>query len=109
MKLTQDWYDSIYAKQGFAAQRRYPNEELLRFMGGSFFGIDHSQRSEVKILEVGCGSGANLWMIAREGYEAHGLDFSLEALELCKTMLADWHVSAKLTAGSMASLLGTSR
>ena len=104
MKLTKEWYEAIYATQGFDAQRRYPNEEFLRFMGGNFFGIERAQRSRTKILEVGCGSGANLWMVAREGYDAYGLDLSVEALKLCKTMLESWGVSAGLVAGSMVSL-----
>ncbi len=104
MKLTKDWYEAVYAGQGFAAQRRYPNEEFLRFMGSNFFGIETTQRRDEKILEVGCGSGANLWMIAREGYGAYGLDLSVEALKLCKVMLDSWGVSANLAAGSMVCM-----
>lgn len=104
MKPTKDWYEGSYATQGFSAQRRYPNEEFLRFMGENFFSIEKTKRRNVKILEVGCGSGANLWMVAREGYEAYGLDLSVEALKLCKNMLDSWDVSANLAAASMISM-----
>ncbi len=104
MKLTKDWYETVYATPGFAAQRRYPNEEFLRFVGSNFFGIEKTQRRDVKVLEVGCGPGANLWMVAREGYEAHGLDLSVEALKLCKVMLDSWGVLANLAVGSMTNL-----
>lgn len=104
MKRTKEWYEAVYTSQGFAAQRRYPNEEFLRFMGSNFFGVERAKRSDVKVLEVGCGSGANLWMVAREGYDAHGLDLSVEALKLCRAMLDSWGVSASLAAGSMVSL-----
>ena len=104
MSVTKVWYDDLYAQQGFAAQRRYPNEELLRFMGAHFFGIDHLQRRQISILEVGCGSGANLWMIAREGFDAHGLDLSEEALTLCRTMLTSWQTEAILASGSMTAM-----
>ena len=100
----RDWYDSAYASLGFAAQRRYPNEELLRFMGRHFFGIERAQRASMKVLELGCGSGANLWMIAREGFQTYGLDLSPEALRLCKIMLESWGEIASLEAGSILNL-----
>lgn len=34
------------------------------------------------MLELGCGTCANLWMIAREGFRAYGLDFSAHAIAL---------------------------
>lgn len=37
-----------------------------------------------RILDVGCGTGANLVMLAKYG-EAHGLDVSADALEFCHT------------------------
>lgn len=104
MNLTKAFYEKSYADSGFGAQRRYPNEELLRFMGTHFFGMDRALRGDVNILELGCGSGANLWMIAREGYQAYGIDLSPVALNLCKTMLDNWGVAAHLTPGDMSKL-----
>jgi len=72
----KNWYDDSYRSGGFSSQRRYPNEELLRFFGRHYFLLPPEQRRKIRILEVGCGSGANLWMIAREGFEAHGIDLS---------------------------------
>jgi SAM-dependent methyltransferase len=104
MKQTLKWYDNSYATKGLAAQRRYPNEELLRFLAAHFFQVAKAQRSDIKILEVGCGSGANLWVIAHEGFDAYGLDLSDEALKLCEAMLGSWGVAAKLSNGSMTTL-----
>ncbi len=104
MNLTKAFYEKSYADSGFGAQRRYPNEELLRFMGTHFFGMDRALRSDVNILELGCGSGANLWMIAREGFQAYGIDLSPAALNLCKMMLDKWDVEAHLTPGDMSIL-----
>jgi SAM-dependent methyltransferase len=104
MNKTRDWYQESYATQGLAAQRRYPNEELLRFIGGRFGGVARAERAKIKILELGCGSGANLWMLAREGFDTHGIDLSAEALGLCKLMLESWQVHAHLQEGSMVDL-----
>jgi SAM-dependent methyltransferase len=102
--VTRRFYDESYLSVGFAAQRRYPNEELCRFMGRNYFGIAKDQRKLVRILEVGCGSGANLWMIAREGFDAYGLDLSHESLKLCKDMLSMYGTSADLRLGDMTDL-----
>ena len=98
-----DFYDTSYEKLGFNAQRRYPNEELCRFMGRNFFSVPLGKRKEIKILEMGCGSGANLWMIAKEGFDAYGIDISQSGLSLCQTMLDNYGVSATIQTADMAS------
>ena len=41
---TKKWYDESYSKYGLSAQRRYPNEEMLRFMGRNFFSVEKEKR-----------------------------------------------------------------
>ena len=95
------FYDVAYAHDGFGAQRRYPNEELCRFMGRNFFGVEPANRGDVRMLEVGCGSGANLWMMAREGFDVHGVDLSPEAITLARQMLALYGTTATLAEADM--------
>jgi len=97
-------YDEQYKKLGFNAQRLYPNEELLRFMGRRFFSIPKNKRRKIKILELGCGSGANLWMIAKEGFKCYGIDISKEGLKLCLRMLRKYRVKAQVLVGDMRKL-----
>ena len=80
------YFEAAYSRKGFAAQRLYPNEELLRFLGRTYFNVPHEGRKNINILEVGCGSGANLWAIAREGFSAHGLELSQSGVALCGQM-----------------------
>jgi ubiquinone/menaquinone biosynthesis C-methylase UbiE len=103
-EITRKFYDKAYSDGGFASQRLYPNEELLRFMGSHFFPLAKEQRGAIRILEIGCGSCANLWMIAREGFDAHGLDLSAESLRLGAEMMRHWQTHATLTEGSMDKL-----
>lgn len=98
----KEFYEHSYKSLGFAAQRRYPNEELCRFMGRNLFSIPIDKRSHTKVLEVGCGSGANLWMIAQEGFSTTGLDLSKESLDLCQLMLAKYGVKADLSIQDMS-------
>lgn len=100
---TRAWYESSYGHAGFAAQRRYPNEELLRFFGRHYFSLPLEARHEIRVLEVGSGTGANLWMIAREGFDAHGIELSASGNELCEKMLDLWGASATLKTGDMTA------
>lgn len=104
-KTSRDWNETRYKTDGFRAQRLYPNEELLRFLGREWFGkTTRAERKRVKILEIGCGSCANLWMIAREGFDAYGIDITPTSLRLGRRMLKNWGVDAELTLGSMTAL-----
>jgi ubiquinone/menaquinone biosynthesis C-methylase UbiE len=100
----KSWYEVSYKSGGFDAQRRYPNEELMRFMGRRFFPIQRENRKGMRILETGCGSGANLWPIAREGFNAYGIDLSAEGVTLCEKMLESWGCTAVLHVGDMCNL-----
>src|SRR5882724_11279793 len=99
--ICKNWYEQNYSAHGFIAQRRYPNEELLRFLGRHYFFEPRDRRSRIRILEMGCGSGPNLWMIAREGFDAHGIDQSIEGCRLCEKMLALWETTATVKAADM--------
>lgn len=98
------YFENAYSTEGLNAQRRFPNEELCRFMGRNFFQLPIEERSKINILEVGCGSGANLWMIAREGFNATGVDLSPAAIELCAEMLKSYSCSAAMHVCDMTDL-----
>ena len=98
------FYNVSYREAGITAQRRYPNEEMLRFLGKNFSGVPVAAKRDIKVLEVGCGSGANLWALSREGFSTHGLDISKEALHLCGQVLEGWGASAELKLGNMEEL-----
>jgi SAM-dependent methyltransferase len=64
-------WEEIFKSQPWG---RYPGEELIRFVARNFY--HRSDRLSVRLLEVGCGPGANLWFCAREGFTVHGIDGS---------------------------------
>ena len=101
---TKAWNDENYRKLGTRAQRRYPNEELVRFISRHYLTLPPERRAQTDVLEVGSGLCGNLWMVAREGLRAHGLDISPEAHKLGEKTLAGWGVTAKLTQGSMLEM-----
>ena len=105
MDKVKYWYDKSYSDKGIEAQRRYPNEELLRFFGREYFSkIPVSKRKDIKVLELGCGACANLWMVSKEGFDAYGIDLSPKAINLGLKVLNFWEVAAELKTGSIIQL-----
>jgi ubiquinone/menaquinone biosynthesis C-methylase UbiE len=100
-----DRFDQLFREHGVRAQRAYPNESLIQFVASNWFSLDLDQRKTVRILEVGCGSGANLWMLAKEGFSVYGLDSSQTGLEVAQAHLRNkWGVAANLQCGSVTAL-----
>lgn len=97
-------FEEKYVNQGFSSQRKYPNESFLSFLGSNFFRLPIEKRKQTCFLELGCGSGANLWPVAREGFNAYGVDYSQTGLGLCQQMLESWGVKATLSLADMTSL-----
>jgi ubiquinone/menaquinone biosynthesis C-methylase UbiE len=80
---------------------KYPSESLIRFIAINFY---KSNRSEIKILEVGCGTGANIWYISREGFSAYGIDGSKTAIEIAKKRLEEENLHGNLVVGDIINL-----
>ena len=74
-------WDEIFLSKKWG---QYPGEPLITFIAKYFY---EKERSQIKILEIGCGPGANLWFCAREGFEVYGIDISKSAVIQCQERL----------------------
>lgn len=72
---SEQYWENLFATRGVWGA--YPPEELVRFMARNFSMQD---RDKLRVLEVGCGPGPNIWYLAREGYRVAGIDCSATAL-----------------------------
>ena len=98
-------FDQLFREKGIRSQRSYPYEQLIQFVAGNWFALAPEQRREIRILEVGCGSGANLWMLAKEGFSVYGIDSSAAGIAIAESHLRDkWSVSAHLQCASVLEL-----
>ncbi|MBI5279358.1 MAG: class I SAM-dependent methyltransferase [Burkholderiales bacterium] len=66
---------------------KYPAEEFIRFMAGHFYRVQ--PRHAVQVLEVGFGTGSNLWYAAREGFTVHGLEGAQAGCDIATARLDD--------------------
>lgn len=80
---------------------KYPDESFIRFVARHFYKLE---RAQVNILEVGCGPGANIWFMAREGFLPYGIDGAVTAIEKAKARLNREGLKAQLTVGDIIHL-----
>lgn len=92
-------WDGVFTGRAWG---QYPPEDLIRFVARNFY--KRSDRSNVRILEIGCGPGANLWYLAREGFAAAGIDGSAVAIERAGKRLGDEGLKADLKVGDVNDL-----
>jgi SAM-dependent methyltransferase len=81
---------------------RYPSEDLVRFMAIHYFRAPN--RADVRVLDLGCGTGGNAWFLAREGFETHGIDGSPTAIEKAAHRLREDGLDAAFMTGDLAEL-----
>ncbi len=81
---------------------KYPPEHVVRFVARTFYRVPN--RSAVRLLEIGCGPGANVWFMAREGFSVSGIDCSPTAIRKARERLANEGLSADLRVGDNAVL-----
>jgi len=77
MRHEADW-DQLWRLQS-DRMRRWPSEQLVRWASR----LERGSR----VLEVGCGNGANLWFLAWEGFSAAGCDISPSAIDQARMLL----------------------
>ncbi|MEZ7892859.1 MAG: class I SAM-dependent methyltransferase [Candidatus Wallbacteria bacterium] len=95
-------WDPIWEKVFYEQEwGKYPPECLIRFVARNFYKKD---RKNVKILEVGCGTGANIWYISREGFDTYGIDASKTAIEKAEKRLKAESLNAHIILGDIEKL-----
>jgi SAM-dependent methyltransferase len=62
-------------------------------------------RSDVRVLELGCGTGNNLWFAAREGFQVCGLDASATAVAFARERLEAEGLTADVRVGDFTQKL----
>lgn len=91
-------WEKVFSEQSWG---KYPPVSLIRFVARNFY---HLNRSEVKILEVGFGTGPNIWYLSKEGFDAYGIEGSETGLKLAYERLTEENLSATLINGDIVNL-----
>src|SRR5450759_3956496 len=70
-----EYWERVFATRPWGS---YPPEELVRFIARNFRAVP--VKSGVRVLEIGCGPGPNIWYLVREGFTVAGIDGSPTAI-----------------------------
>lgn len=96
-------FDPIWEEKYSAGHmERYPWDVVVSFV---FRNSPRGKpRSEVRILEVGCGTGSNLWFAAREGFNVAGVDGSASAIDAAQQRFQAEGLSGDLRVADFTNL-----
>ncbi len=94
------WEEEIYAQGRHL--NRCPYDFVVSFL--HYHAPRDRPRSDVHVLEVGCGAGNNLWFAARQGFRVSGIDGSASAIEFARRRFAEDHLSGDLRVGDFTAL-----
>mgnify|MGYP001255020787 CR=1 FL=1 len=96
----QDLWEQKY-KNGHSQQ--YPWDCIVSFVFK--YAPKDKERSSIKILELGCGTGGNLKFIAEQGFQPFGIELSLSAVKYAQDKLQAFSVpSVNIVTGNFVTL-----
>jgi ubiquinone/menaquinone biosynthesis C-methylase UbiE len=101
--MASQTFDPIWEeKYASGHAQRYPWDVVVSFV---FRNASRDKpRSEVRILEVGCGTASNLWFAAREGFQVAGVDGSVSAIDNARKRFESEGLIADLRVADFISL-----
>jgi len=92
-------WENKYTK-GF--EQRYPWDSVVSFVYR--YAPKNKERKDIQILEVGFGSGSNLWFAAKEGFSVQGIEASETAVFQAESRFQNEGLLADLRRGDFVSL-----
>lgn len=97
-------FDPIWEtlRQDGVAVPRYPFDFVVVFVYR--FADKNKPRGDIRILEVGCGTGNNLWFAAREGFAVSGIDGSPSAIDFARRRFAGEKLEGRFDVGDFTAL-----
>jgi len=92
-------WEKIYYERDWG---KYPEIELVRFISRRF--SENNNLSEIKILDLGCGTGASTWYLAREGFNVFAIDGSESGVKKAIERLLKNGLEAEVSTGDFLNM-----
>tara|TARA_B100000886_G_scaffold303318_1_gene233917 strand:- start:1783 stop:2403 length:621 start_codon:yes stop_codon:yes gene_type:complete len=79
MKLEKNKkWDNFFKKNN---GNKYPNNFIIRLVLNHFNNIKKKYKKKINILDLGSGTGSNFFFLKNEGFNAHAIDISNNAIK----------------------------
>ena len=86
LEETKIYHDKLYKKLKYSFQRKFPNEDVIRF-------ANQYLKESSNILDIGSGTGRNAIFLINQNHKVDCLDFSDVALNLLKKIYKKKNIS----------------
>lgn len=98
------FFDTVWEERyrNPAYRNRYPWSSVVQFVFRNT--PKDREPAEIRILEVGCGNGANLWFAAREGFQTVGIDGSQTAISHARDWFRREGLDGEFCVGNFAEI-----
>lgn len=105
MPFDKHWQEAIYS-QGLHLNA-YPYGNLVSYFFHALSCLKTTSltdKKKIKILELGCGSGNNLWFLSEQGFDVYGVEGSSSACEHARSLCKKRGVDVKIVNATFDSL-----
>lgn len=102
---TKDQWQECWEKEIYSRGRHlnlYPHHSVVSYVYRNY--PSRSLRKDIRVLEVGCGAGNNLWFAAREGMQVYGIDGSSSAVSFAEQRFLEDHLEGNFCVGDFSIL-----
>ena len=93
--MSKNFWNKVFKKKKWG---EYPSEHLVRFVAKNYY--QYKNKKKIRVLEIGCGTGANIKYLCEKGFDVYGLDYSNIAIIRAKKYLNKNKLSANLNCGN---------
>ena len=92
-------WEKVYKSQEWG---KYPPEELVRFIARNFYAKRKSH--QIRVLDLGCGTGSACWFLSREKLIPYGIDGSPTAIQKAKKRFTEENLKGEFKVGDFIEL-----
>ena len=102
----KEYYGKAKLQGGFPYEGapRYPYDLVVSIVAKKFFQVPREKRSEIAMLDLGCGAGNNAMFLAENGFSVVGIDGSPSAIEICKERFREQGLQGEFREGDFLHL-----
>ena len=89
MKESVNFWNKLHAETRF--RLIYPNEHVVRFLSRNY--SDYRERKQIRVLDIGVGTGRHTKLLRDMGFDTFGIDISITGLKFTRERIGQNQIS----------------